>query len=112
MAVQRVVVKVDRLHPAVAWTAELTQVVATSLGNAGSWVASIAQKGGSLVAALMGPAVLSVYVFAMWSLTASMGWTDSFPFESGPLSSWLIWLALAACLHFASTLLQKTKERA
>jgi len=60
---------------------------------------------------LMGPAVLSVYAFAVWSLTSEMGWTDSFPFTSGPLSSWIIWAGLAAAIHSAATILRRQRER-
>jgi hypothetical protein len=111
MAEQRIVVKVDRLHPAVAWAATFTQAVGSVVARAGGWAAATAQQSASVVAVLMGPAVLSVYVFAIWSLTSEMGWTDSFPFSSGPLSSWIIWAALAAAIHSASVILRKQKDR-
>ena len=44
---------------------------------------------------ITGPTVLSVYVFAGWSLTASIGLTNSFTWSAGPLSNWMIWLILA-----------------
>jgi hypothetical protein len=42
-----------------------------------------------------GPTVLSIYTVAVWSLTAELGFTNSFPWSAGPLSSWMIWLGLA-----------------
>jgi hypothetical protein len=111
MAEQRIVVKVDRLHPITAWSVAFTQAVAGVFGRTGGWAAAIAQHCASVVAILMGPAVLSVYAFAVWSLTADMGWTDSFPFSGGPLSNWIIWTGMAISIHIASIILRKQKER-
>jgi len=111
MSEQRIVIKADRLHPVVAWTAAFSQAIGTGLSKSGSWAVSTAQHCGTVVAVLMGPAVLSVYVFAVWSLTANLGWTDSFPFASGPLSSWIIWIGLAIAIHCASAILRKQKDR-
>jgi propanediol dehydratase large subunit len=111
MSEQRIVIKVDRLNPAVAWMAALSQAVGSAVGRTGNWAASTAQKSAGVVAILMGPAVLSVYAFAVWSLTSEMGWTDSFPFTSGPLSNWMIWAALAAAIHCAAVILRKQKDR-
>jgi hypothetical protein len=62
---------------------------------------------GDVAAVLMGPAMLSVYAFAVWALTAEMGWTNSFPFAAGPLSNWIIWALMAVLLHFASITLRR-----
>jgi hypothetical protein len=60
-----------------------------------------------VAAVLMGPAMLSVYAFAVWALTAEMGWTNSFPFAAGPLSNWIIWALMAVLLHFAFVTLRR-----
>jgi hypothetical protein len=111
MSEQRIVVKVDRLHPVVAWMVAFTQALGNTLESAGAWAAATAQQCGTIVAVLMGPAVLSVYAFAVWSLTSEMGWTESFPFTSGPLSNWIIWAGLAAAIHSASIILRRQRER-
>lgn len=111
MAEQRIVVKVDRLHPVVAWTAAFSQATGNALARTGAWAAATAQHCANVVSVLMGPAILSVYVVAVWSLTSELGWTDSFPFASGPLSSWIIWTALAVAIHSASAILRKQKDR-
>jgi hypothetical protein len=111
MAQQESEVKADRLNPAVAWTAVLTQAFGSAVNRTGAWAVTTAQKSAAVLAVLMGPAVLSVYAFAVWSLTSEMGWTDSFPFSSGPLSSWIIWAGLAASLHCAAIILRKQKDR-
>jgi hypothetical protein len=49
-----------------------------------------------------GPGVLSVYTLAGWSLTANLGLTHSFLWSEGPLSNWMIWLALALLLKLVS----------
>src|SRR4051794_28740290 len=111
MSEPRIVIKADRLHPVVGWTLAFSQAVGTSVGKSGAWAVSTAQRSGAVVAVLMGPAMLSVYVFAVWSLTANLGWTDSFPFTSGPLSSWIIWTGLAISIHCAAAILRKQKDR-
>jgi hypothetical protein len=78
--------------------------------RAGSWAGETAQQFGTMVSALMGPAVLSAYAFALWSLTASLGWTDSFIFSSGALSNWFVWLGLAIAVHAAAGVLRKRVE--
>jgi hypothetical protein len=111
MAQQQSEVKVDRLNPAITWTAAFTQTIGIAVNRTGAWAATTAQKSAAVVAVLMGPAVLSVYAFAVWSLTSEMGWTDSFPFTSGPLSSWIIWAGLAVSLHCAAIILRKQRDR-
>lgn len=111
MSEQRIVVKVDRLYPVVAWMAAFTQATGSTLAKTGAWAGATAQQCGTVVSVLMGPAVLSVYAFAAWSLTSEMGLTDSFPFTSGPLSNWIIWAGLAAAIHSAATILRRQRER-
>jgi hypothetical protein len=48
---------------------------------------------------VIGPILLSLYVVAAWSLTATMSLTSAFPWSSGPLSNWLIWLSSALTLN-------------
>jgi|SRR3954469_10967213 hypothetical protein len=111
MLESRTVVKVERLQPALAWAAALSQATLSTVSRVGAWAAGTAQEFGSSVATLMGPAVLSAYAFAAWSLTADMGWTDSFPFATGPLSNWMIWLGTAVALHMASHVLNRHQNR-
>ncbi len=77
------------------------------LERVGVWAADTAQQFGALVAALMGPAVLSVYAFVAWSLAANLGWTDTFVFKTGPLSNWMIWMGAAALVTAAASILRK-----
>jgi hypothetical protein len=56
------------------------------------------------------PTVLSAYVFAVWSLTATIGLTDGFPWSTGPLSNCLIWLGLAALLNLLASKFQRRNE--
>jgi hypothetical protein len=82
-----------------------------SAGQVGSWAADTAQQFGAVVSALMGPAVLSVYSFAAWSLADNLGWTDSFIFRSGAFSNWLVWLTLALLVNSASVILRRQYPR-
>ena len=82
-----------------------------SAGQLGSWAADTAQQFGAVVSALMGPAVLSVYSFAAWSLADNLGWTDSFICRTGAFSNWLVWLALALLVNSASVILRRQYPR-
>ncbi|MGH9581887.1 MAG: hypothetical protein ACRD4O_02990 [Bryobacteraceae bacterium] len=96
-----------RTEPVRAWTAGVWQGTADLIGPIGDWAAGTAQKFGTLLSALMGPAVFSAYSVAVWSLAADLGWTDTFMFSSGPLSNWFLWLGLAILLHMAANILQR-----
>lgn len=96
-----------RTEPARAWLSGTLDISANVLGRASAWAADTAQKFGALLAALMGPAVFSVYAFAFWSLAESLGWTDTFVFQTGPLSNWLIWLGFAILISLAASVLRR-----
>jgi hypothetical protein len=96
-----------RVEPAKVWTAGLFQTIVTGTKNVGIWATETAQQFGALLAALMGPAVFSSYMFAVWSLADNLGFTDSFVFHNGPLSNWLIWLGFAILINVAATILRR-----
>jgi hypothetical protein len=100
-----------RVEPAKVWTAGLLQTIGIGLRNLGIWATETAQQFGALLSALMGPAVFSAYVFALWSLADNLGRTDTFVFHNGPLSNWLIWLAFAILLHTASSILRRRTQQ-
>ena len=52
--------------------AGLLQAINAILARAGAWATGTAQEFGALVAALMGPAVLSGYALAAWSLASTL----------------------------------------
>jgi hypothetical protein len=96
-----------RTEPARTWAVGAWQSTGTALGRAGVWAGETAQKFGTLLSALMAPAVFSAYAFAFWSLAANLGWTDTFVFSTGPLSNWLVWLAIAILVSVASSILKR-----
>jgi hypothetical protein len=96
-----------RTEPARAWAIGALQTSSNVLGRAGVWAGETAQNFGALLSALMGPAVFSAYAFAAWSLASNLGWTDTFVFSAGPLSNWLIWLAIAILVNLASSILKR-----
>ncbi len=96
-----------RAEPARAWISATLESSVDVLGRAGAWAADTAQQFGALLAALMGPAVFSVYAFVLWSLSANLGWTDSFVFQTGPLSNWLVWTAFAILITLAASILRR-----
>jgi hypothetical protein len=96
-----------RTEPARAWAVGALQATSSVVGRAGVWAGDTAQEFGTLLSALMGPAVFSAYAFAAWSLAGNLGWTDTFVFTSGPLSNWLVWLAIAIVVNVASSILKR-----
>jgi hypothetical protein len=95
------------IAPARAWTAGFVQSANAMFSRAATWSVDVAQQFASAVAVLMGPAVFSGYAFAIWSLAANLGWTDTFPYSSGPLSNWLVWTGIAILLHMATLILRR-----
>jgi hypothetical protein len=51
----------------------------------------------ALTFAMLG--ALSLYSIAFWALTNDLRLTQCFPWSDGPLSNWMIWLALAMTLN-------------
>jgi hypothetical protein len=96
-----------RTEPARVWTAGVLQAATNSFVRAGAWAVDTAQQFGSLLSALMGPAVFSAYAVATWSLAANLGWTGTFPYTTGALSNWLIWAGIAAAVHLAAQILRR-----
>ncbi len=90
----------------------LLQTPGNLLARTGAWATDTAQEFGALVAALMGPAVFSGYAFAVWSLAANLGWTNTFLFTSGPLSNWLVWLTIAIMVNVAASILRRHTRQA
>ena len=96
-----------RVEPAKGWATGLLQAISLGTRAIGTWASDTAQQFGALLAALMGPAVFSCYVFAVWSLADNLGWTDTFVFHNGPLSNWLIWLSFAILVNVAAAILRR-----
>lgn len=89
------------------WSIGAVQAAGQSVSRAGAWAADTAQQFGALLSVLMGPAIVSAYAFAAWSLAANLGWTDSFLFSSGALSNCFVWMGLAVLVHLASGILRR-----
>jgi hypothetical protein len=96
-----------RTEAARPWAGGVLQALTDFLSDTGNWAGDFAQRFAALLSDLMGPAVFSVYALAAWSLTSSLGWTESFIFSAGPLSNWLVWLAFAILLNFAASILKR-----
>jgi hypothetical protein len=94
-------------EPNRAGAISLVRATTLAVDRVGVWAGDTAQQFGVLVAVLMGPAVFSVYAFAVWALAGNLGWSDSFVFASGPLSNWIIWIGAAILIHAAATILKK-----
>jgi hypothetical protein len=47
---------------------------------------------------------LSIYAMAVWCITSSLGLNNSFPWPTGPLSNWMVWLGLALAANLGAFL--------
>ena len=90
-----------------SWPIVVLQSSVILLERVGVWAANTAEQLGAMVAALMGPAVLSVYAVVAWCLADNLGWTGSFVFRTGPLSNWMIWMGIAVLVSLAANILRK-----
>jgi len=90
-----------------SWPAVVLQGSVFILERVGAWAADTAQQFGAMVAALMGPAVMSVYAVVAWCLAQNLGWTDTFVFKTGPLSNLMIWMGIAVLVSLAANILRK-----
>jgi hypothetical protein len=97
-------------EPARVWTVSALQATGNTVSHGLEWAGDTAQKFGALVSALMGPAIVSVYALTLWSLASNLGWTDTFVFSTGPLSNWLVWLAIAIAVNLASGILRRRTQ--
>lgn len=100
-----------RTEPVRVWLSTVAQFTGSVLTRPVLWAKDTAQEFGGLVAALMGPAVVSAYALAAWSLAANLGWTDTFMFDKGPLSNWLIWLGIAILVNLAASILRRRSQQ-
>lgn len=97
-----IAIRADQPRTAVAWQATTTLIVRAAI-----WAGDTAQEFGAVLSALLAPIVFCAYVFAFWSLAASLGWTDTFIFSTGPLSNWLVWTGMAVLVTLAAGILQR-----
>jgi hypothetical protein len=94
-------------EPERAWIGNFFREVTEVLAKTGTWATNTAQHFAALLSALMGPAVVSAYALALWSLSSYLGWTSSFLFVAGPLSNWIIWLGIAIAVHISAEVLKR-----
>lgn len=100
-----------RTEPVRVWLSTVAQFTGTVLNRPLMWAKDTAQEFGGLVSALMGPAVVSAYALTAWSLAANLGWTNTFMFNKGPLSNWLIWLGMAILVNLAASILRRRSQQ-
>jgi hypothetical protein len=58
----------------------------------------------AIALAVAGPTTLSIYAMAVWGLTSNLGLSNSFPWSTGPLSNWIVWLGLALVANLGAFL--------
>jgi hypothetical protein len=93
-----------------AWVISGADFLSGVFGRTGRWFGDVAQKFAALLADLLGPAVFLAYSLTAWDMASSFGWASSFIISSGPLSNWLVWLALAIILNLAASILKRRTQ--
>jgi hypothetical protein len=63
----------------------------------------------AIAVAVAGPITLSIYAMAVWRLTEDLRFTNSFPWSTGPLSNWMVWLGFALVANLGA--LTRPSER-
>ena len=66
----------------------------------------------SLLVVFLTPASMLALVFALWRVSADLGWTESFVISSGLFSHWQVWMALAIALKLTASTLQSPAQNA
>ncbi len=61
--------------------------------------------------AAIGPTLLCAYVVAVWALSANLNLTSAFPWSTGPLANWMIWLVSALLFHVLTSKMQAYLNR-
>ena len=65
------------------------------------------QEVGRLLRYLITPIAVAAYTLAAWRMGSDLNWTGEFFIESGLLSHWQVWLALAIGVHFGGSYLNR-----
>lgn len=68
--------------------------------------AAFEKQSANLLIILLTPASMLALVFALWRISADLGWTGEFVISGGFFSHWQVWMALAIGLKFAASSLQ------
>lgn len=63
-----------------------------------------------LFAALLTPVSMTGFVFAAWRLGADLGWAGDFIIANGPLSNWMVWVAIGAAVQACANTLKRLGE--
>src|SRR5512144_207146 len=65
------------------------------------------QEVGRLLRYLITPIAVAAYTLAAWRMGSDLNWTGEFFIESGFLSHWQVWLAVAIGVHFGGSYLNR-----
>jgi hypothetical protein len=57
------------------------------------------------------PTLLCAYVVPAWALSANLSLTTAFPWSTGPLSNWMIWLVSVLLFHVLTLKVQAYLNR-
>jgi hypothetical protein len=60
-----------------------------------------------ILSAMLGPFALIAYVFAVWRLSADIGWSGPFIITSGFFSHWIVWFSIGLALNVGVSVLKR-----
>ena len=86
------------------WGTVLHQRMGTSLGTTNT------HELRRLFATLLTPVSLTGFVFAAWRLGADLRFTGDFIVADGPLSNWMVWVAIGAAVQACANSLKRIDE--
>jgi hypothetical protein len=90
---------------AVGWGTVLHQRIGTSLGTTSSLELR------RLFATLLTPVSLTAFVFAAWRLGSDLSFTKDFIIADGPLSNWMVWVAIGAAVQACANTLKRIDDQ-
>jgi hypothetical protein len=89
---------------AVDWSTALQTRIETSFGTTNG------SELRRLFATLLTPVSMTGFVFAAWRLGADLRWTGDFIIADGPLSNWMVWVAIGAAVQACANSLKRIGE--
>ena len=60
-----------------------------------------------ILSAMLSPFALIAYVFAVWRLSADIGWSGPFVISSGFFSHWIVWFTVGLLLNVCVSTLKR-----
>ena len=67
----------------------------------------VSRKMSAILGAILSPVALIAYVFAIWRVSADIGWSGPFAIASGFFSHWIVWFSIGLALTVGISALKR-----